>query len=200
MRSEETAMTESLTDVDTLLLDRWGDTVGLRDAIKELEDRLADRLEAVAERLRPWLMNQGYVLLDVEKRYATVNVGKASWMKDPEEALIYISIASLFPFGYRRVDEEHPSVWLLSDGLPKPEQEIFQAEVLKRLKNRPEEWINEDCDQDGPAGRYIRSHGDVERACLAQSQEALEKFIKAELEPMLLLGGDFDAALEAARN
>lgn len=192
-------MAEPLTNVDLLLLDRWADTTGIRDAIKELEERLANRLNAVAERLRPWLEAKGFVLLDVETKYAAVNVGKAGWVKNKEEVWVYITIAALFPFGYRRVEEEHPHVWIRSDGLSRSEQEAFQTEVSNRFKNRPGEWLNEECSRDWPAGRYIKTHGDVERSRLAQSEDAMEAFMKAELEPLLALGDDVDAALRAAR-
>ena len=62
-------MPENLTDVDNLLLERWTDTIGIWDAIKELEDRLADRLEAVAERLRPWLEKLGFGRLPGDFRF-----------------------------------------------------------------------------------------------------------------------------------
>jgi hypothetical protein len=193
-------MSEQLTEVDALLLGRWTDVVGIREAVKDLEGRLGDRLEATAERLRAWLTGRGYVLLEVEARFASVNVGKEKWMRNPEEPLICIAVGGLFPFGYRRVEEEHPYVWLYSDGLTEEEQRMFQGEVSRRLENRPGGWLNEECRQDTPAGRYVTSHDDRERARLAQSDESLESFIRTELEPMLLLGDDFDAALETVRS
>ena len=173
--------------------------MGIRDAIKELEARLADRLEATADRLPAWLKERGYVLLDVETKSATVNVGKNTWMKNKEDAFVYVSVGGLFPFGYRKVGEEHPFVWLMSDGLSEDEQEVFQAEVSNRLEKLPGGWLNKACARDWPAGRYITSHGDPERVKLAQSDESLESFMKAELEPILALGDEFDAAFAAAR-
>lgn len=192
-------MIEPLTDVDRLLLARWADANAMWEAILELEERLGNRLEAIADRLRPWLESRGYMLLDVQRRYANVNVGKRGWMKKREEPLIYISVAALYPFGYCRVDEEHPYVWLLAHGLSDDEQVAFQTYLTDRLKSHSEGWINEHCGQDSPAGRYVTSHGDSERIALAQSDEALEAFIRNELEPMLALGGEIDAALVTAR-
>lgn len=193
-------MSEQLTEIDILLLERWPDTVGIRDAIKELEGRLAGRLEATAQRLRPWLTERGYMMLDVDTKRAVLNVGKVPWMKTDEEALIYISVGALFPFGFRRNQEEHPYVWLMADGLPEDEQKAFFADVSNRVENRPGGWVNQECDPEWPVGRYIRSHRDPERAQLAQSDESLELFIKTELQPILALTGDFEAALEAIRS
>lgn len=190
---------EQLTDVDTLLLERWADTVGIRDAIKELEDRLGDRLEAVAERVRPWLESRGYMLLSVDRKSAGLDIGKDAWMKNREESFIWLTVDALFPFGYRKVSEEHPYVWLSSSGLAEDEQTLFLAEVSQRLRDRPGGWLNEDCHLEAPAGRYIESHRDSERARLAQSEDALESFIKTELDPLLALGAEFDSALQAVR-
>lgn len=192
-------MSDQLTELDVFLLDRWPDTMGIREAIKELEDRLGDRLEAVAERLGPWLTARGYEVAGVETKYAAVNIVKKGWMKNRDEAFIYVAIAGLFPFGYRRVDEEHPYVWLRSEELTEAEEQVFQAEMSSRLKDTPGGWLNEYCTQSDPVGRYIVSYGDPERARLAQSDESLEQFIKAELEPILALGDGFDAALKTAR-
>jgi hypothetical protein len=190
-------MAETLTELDELLLGRWHDAVGIRDALKELEERLQNRLEAVAERLRPWLDERGYVLFDVGTRNADLEVVKPTWLKTKNEPLIWISVFALFPYGFRKVEEEHPFIWLYSKGLPKNEVEPFRAELAHRLKNRPERWINDECDLYCPAGMYITSHGDKERIDLARSEETLEDFVKTNLLPMLALGDDIDAALEA---
>ena len=192
-------MAEKLTDVDVMLLDRWADTVGIWQAISDLEERMAERLEAVAEGLRSWLEARGYLLLDVDRKYAAVNVGKHSWMTKKNEPLIYISLCALYPFDYRKVDEDHPYVWVQTDGLTREAQEAFKVELANRVDGKPGGWINKDCDRYSPVGRYIHSYGDAERAQLAQSLEAMEAFIKAELEPMLALGPDIDAALQAVK-
>lgn len=187
-----------LTELDDLLLERWHDAIGIRDALKELEERLQNRLETVAERLRPWLDEKGYVLFDVGTKNADLDIVKPTWLKSKSEALIWISVFALFPYGYRKVEEEHPFIWIYSKGLPKNEWEPFRAELTHRLKNRPERWINDECDAYCPAGMYITSHGDKERIDLVRSEEALEDFIKTNLSPMLALGEDIDAALETA--
>src|SRR5687767_361625 len=122
-------MAEPLTDLDRFLLQQWPDATALRLALSELETRLSDHLELVAQRLAPWLEPKRFVYLDVERRQATINVGKTSWMKNKEEARIYISVAALFPFGFRKVQEEHPYVWVYAYGLSKQEQSDFRDAI-----------------------------------------------------------------------
>lgn len=188
-------MAEPLTELDTFLLKQWGDASALREALTELEERLSDRLRGVADRLPPWLEARGFVLHDVEARYSCINVGKKAWMNEDGGTRIYISIAALYPFGFRKNQEEHPYVWVYTYGLSKTEQKAFRDAAVKRIGEKPGYWINDDCSQKAPVGRYIRSHGDAERVQLALSEDALEAFVKDQLEPLLEISSELDAAL-----
>src|SRR6478609_1705130 len=77
---EESVMTDNVGQVDAVLFKRWTDAVALREAMTELEERLSERLEKVAESLQPWLEEQGYSFVEAEAKYARVNVARASWM------------------------------------------------------------------------------------------------------------------------
>ena len=105
----------------------------------------------------------------------------------------------LYPYGFRRVAEEHPFVWLYTDALSDVEKERFHHALHTRLGQLPGGWFNEECDPDQPVGCYITAYGDLERSQLASDAPALTEFIKAELEPILAMSDDFDAALRAAR-
>ncbi len=191
-------MAEPLTDLDVVLLERWADATGLREALKELEERLGDNLEALAERLHPWLEERGYVLTGVDRKVASISVGKGAWMKKRDEPLIDVVVAAVYPFGYRRVLKEHPYVWLWAGGLKEDEQIAFQSELSIRLKRQPGGWINDECDAGHPVGRYITTHRDIERARLAQSADEMEEFIRSALESMFALAPQIDAALAVA--
>lgn len=188
-------MAEPLTELDKFLLNQWTDASALREALTDLEQRLSDRLRGVADRLPPWLESRGFILQDIEAKYACINVGKKAWMSADGEARIYISVAALYPFGFRRNEEDHPYVWVYTYGLSKAEQKAFRDAAVKRIGEKPGYWINDDCSQKAPVGRYIRSHGDAERVQLALSEDALEAFVKEQLEPLLEISADLDAAL-----
>ena len=193
-------MVEALTDLDRLLLARWGDAVGIWTAIEELERRLGGRLETVAEDLRPWFEANGYHLLEVNRKHASVEIAKQAWLKTKDdEPWIHVAVGALYPCGYWGVDEEHPYVWVYSSGMERDEQELFRTNLAARLKNRSVEWVNEDCSRASPIGKYIESHGDAERVQLAQSTEALAAFIKLAFESVFKLGADLDAALQTVK-
>ena len=71
-------MTENVGQVDAVLFRRWTDAVALREAMTELEGRLSERLEKTAESLQPWLEEKGYSFVEVEAKYARINVARTS--------------------------------------------------------------------------------------------------------------------------
>jgi hypothetical protein len=191
---------QPLTNVDQLLLDRWVDTCALKDAIKELEERLSSRLKSAAEKLEPWFESKGYSLLSTRGRYAEIQAAKPNWLKKgKEEYWIAAAVGAVYPFGYRSVGDDNPYVWLYADGLSKAEQQLFQLELTNRLKNHVGGWVNEYSDPNQPIGRYLTSHGDIERAQLAQSDSQLELFVKASFELIFELESEIEHAYRLAR-
>ena len=189
-------MTDNVGQVDAVLLKRWTDAVALREAMTELEGRMSERLEKAADSLRPWLDEQGYSFVEVEGKYARVNVARANWMnKKRQQPWVWFALDALFPYGFRRVQEENPLVWVLTSNLEKDDRGVFQEHLTNRLRGKGGDWINEDCGRDYPAGHYILTHGDRERLALAQGAEAIASFAREALAPILVLGDDVEAAL-----
>lgn len=189
---------ETLSQVDAVLLNRWTDAVSFREAMADLEERLAARLEATAESLRPWLDEQGYGFLEVEPKNARINVARSGWLnKKKQQPWVWFMLDALLPYGYRKVQEENPLVWVVTLNLEKENRSVFQEHLTSRLRGREGEWINEDCSREYPAGRYISSHGDSQRVALAQAPEAMASFAREALTPILALGDDVETALRA---
>ena len=190
-------MSEALTELDVLLLDKWQDTLAIWDAINELEDRLSDRFESSVDRLKPWLAERDYEVVEVDRKGASVYVAKRSWFRKREEELVSVGVGAVLPYGFRRVDDEHPYVWVAIGHMDEDEQEAFNAQFTERLRRRPGGWLNDNCYEDYPAGRHITSLGDSERITLAKSEEAMESFMKDALESVMALEGDIEAALSS---
>jgi hypothetical protein len=191
-------MADTLTELDRLLLERWPDTVGLWQAIKDLEERLGDSLKRVADRLTPWLSDQGFSLLDVSTKDASIEFAQLEWLNKKEEPLITASIAEMFPFGYRRVKDEHPYIWLYAEALPEDQREVFHADSTQKLKTHTDGWINENCDVDWPVGRYCSQYADKDRIALASSEEALEEFVRGRLQEFMTICPTISESLKAA--
>src|SRR5687767_12852063 len=104
----ENVMTDKVSQVDAVLFRRWTDAVALREAMAELEERMAERLEKAAESLQPWLEERGYSFVEVDAKYASVNVARASWMnKKRQQPWVWFALDALFPYGFRKVQEDH---------------------------------------------------------------------------------------------
>lgn len=189
-------MTDNVAQVDAVLFKRWTDAVALREAMTELEGRLSERLEKAAESLQPWLEERGYTFVEVEGKYARINVARASWMnKKRQQPWVWFALDAVFPYGFRKVQEEYPLVWVYAFNLERDDRRVFQEHLTNRLKAKGGDWINEDCGRDYPAGHYISTHGDPERLALAQAPETLVTFAREALEPILALADDVEAAL-----
>jgi hypothetical protein len=189
-------MTDNVSQLDDVLFKRWTDAVALREAMTELEQRLSERLERAAESLQPWLEEEGYSFLEVEAKYARVNVARDSWMNTKKkQPWVWFSLDAVFPYGFRKVQEDHALVWVLTYNLEKDDRRVFQEHLTNRLSRKGGDWINENCGRDYPAGRYISTHGDRERLALAQTPEALATFAREALASILVIGDDVDAAL-----
>jgi hypothetical protein len=188
-------MANGETTLEAFLFEQWPEAIALRDAVGELEDSLTARLTSVAERVSPWCEEHGFRCLPCHRRYAAINVAKPSWMDSQDTPRVYISVAALFPAGFRKVVDPHPSIWVYSYGLAKQEQGPFRDALSRRLVDRPGNWINDDCKKIGPAGHYVTSHGDPERIALARSEELLEAFVREQLALALTVVGDVDSAL-----
>ena len=126
-----------------------------------------------------------------------MNVARVSWMnKKRQQPWVWFSLDALFPYGFRKVQEEHPLVWVITQNLEKDDRRVFQEHLTNRLRGKGGDWINDDCGRDYPAGHYISTHGDRERLALAQTPEALATFAREALASILVLGDDVEAALQ----
>lgn len=191
-------MNERLDQIDAVLTTRWADAVAFRDALNDLEGRMADRLESAAELLRPWLDEQGYAFVEADTKWANISVARAAWInKKTKKPRVCFAVGALFPYGFRKVEEDHPFVWVFSFNLERDDRLAFQEHLTNRLGGKAGGWLSDDCGRETPAGRYVATHGDRERLDLACSAESIAAFAKGVLPAILALGDDVEAALRA---
>jgi hypothetical protein len=184
--------------VDTVFLERWADAVAFREALGEFEARLDAGLEAAVDLVRPWLEQLGYGFVEVQTKYARINVARQTWVeRKSKQPCVWFTLDAVFPYGYRKVNEDFPLVWVVTKNLEKEARATFQTQLASQVKGREGDWINEWCDRDYPLGHYIESKDDLERLTLALAPEALASFVRDSFTPILAFGDDVDAALRA---
>jgi hypothetical protein len=187
-----------LTELDRLLLDRWQDMIGLQDGFEELQDRLARRLDGLVRALEPWAAAQGYSL-DLDKKHAEVLLTKETWRDAVGSPRVSLTVGGLYPYGYRRVVSEHPYLWIYTPSLNDGAVEAFKENLSVLLGPDLLGWTHDECDDDGPFGRYIETHTDVERAALASDDEALRSFVQTQATVLMALGPHIETALLSPR-
>ena len=130
-------MADMPSHVDSVFLKRWADSVSFREAMADFEDRLGAGLETAAESLRPWLDERGYGFLEVESKYARINVARSGWVnQQSKQPWVWFMLDALLPHGYRRVQEERPLVWVVTRNLEKDDRSTFQRHLANRLRGK----------------------------------------------------------------
>ena len=198
-------MATTYTDVDRLIFDRWEDTLGLVEAYEELQDRVRDVIEEVGERLAAWGADHAHTI-DSDAKAPEFSAYKASWLnKRGDTGLVYYSLADFAPLGYRRVKDDHPSLWVYTENLEmlrkkEPEREQFARELRARLGETATRWTHEDSDEaNSPLGRYLADVSDKDRLRLIVEPDRLYEFATKAFTEAFTLSEAIDETLAKFR-
>lgn len=185
--------------VESVLMNRWQDAVAFREAMGDFEVHVDASLKEATESLRPWLREQGFEFLEVEPKYACLNIARSGWINSKtKQPWVWFVLDAVLPYGYRKVQEDRPGIWLDTRNLGREDRSAFQGHLLARLGGREAEWVTEDCNRDYPVGRHLaEARSDAERLALALEPEAFCLFMKQTISPILTLGDDVEMALRA---
>jgi hypothetical protein len=56
--------------------------------------------------------------------------------KKKQQPWVWFSLDALFPYGFRKVQKEHPLVWVMAHNLEKDDRRIFQEHLTNRLRGK----------------------------------------------------------------
>src|SRR5439155_25617905 len=71
--------------------------------------------------------------------------------KKRQQPWVWFTLDALFQYGFRKVHEEHPLVWVITYNLEKDDRRVFLEHLTNQLSGKGGDWINEDCGRDYPA-------------------------------------------------
>lgn len=191
------------TDVDRFILDRWEEVIRLRDAFDDLQERIQEVFDVVGSRLGKWLDPEDYYLENNSKE-ASFCVWKKSWTRK-KIALVYYKIGDLAPRGYRKINSDHPYLWLITrnlDALKMKESEriTFARELKQALGESAHHWEADDIsDADEPLGRWLTDITDRQRVELVAEPNKLFEFVKTGIEELFTLSDAIDENLAKFR-
>lgn len=188
------------SDMDRLIIERWQDVISLMRAHREAEGRIEEMIEVVGDRLGRWARPQGYevetVAKDAEFRFA-----RSSWVDKRKGARIDLVVAGFCPKGYRKADSAHPylSVYignLSAFKIKDADRQAFSQAIRESLGAEARAWEAHDVDDtEHPLGRYLTSVGDVDRAQLIASEDALFDFVTEHAPTLFALSDVIDVQL-----
>lgn len=129
-------MPHRYTDVDRMILGRWTEVVGLRDAFDELLGRMKDVLDETLRKVSAQASERGWVC-DYDVKTPEICFWKKEWeTRTSKEAQVYFHVSAFAPFEYGRSREEHPYLSLQTEGLSRlkiRDREAFGREVRAAL-------------------------------------------------------------------
>ena len=129
-------MPHRYTDVDRMILSRWTEVVGLRDAFDELLGRMRDVLGDALSKVAALAPERGWVC-DYDAKAPQVYFWKKDWeARTSKQAGVYFCISDFAPPQYGRSREEHPYHSLRTEDLSRlkiRDGEAFGREVRAAL-------------------------------------------------------------------
>lgn len=194
-------MPSSYTDVDRLILDRWDEVSNLIEAREELQDRIADVIDAAGEKVRRWLQPIGYEI-EVDAKRAQYRVHRTTWVYKRKGPAVYFALEDFCPIGYRRVESPYPTLWLITRHLEnfrvkEEDRRKFASDLRNELGPIAAHWDDDECDDaETPVGRYLTEYDSRKRCELISSSEALYAFAVKELTRGFELSDAVDALLQ----
>lgn len=191
------------TDLETFIIKRWNDAAEFRDAIEATEDKLEDNLKRIGDRIAEWLRPKGFELW-VEQSAAEFGAYRPSWVRDEEQgAVVSLSVGSLYPNGYRKVDSDHPYLGVYTRelktlGLKGAAREEFSENLRRRWGSLLDGWKNEPDDREYPALEYVVIPPE-HRALMITDADTLHDFVVSQFSRLLPLADGIDECLNAIK-
>lgn len=194
-------MPHRYTDVDRLILDRWQEVSGLREAFDELLDRMEDVLGDTLAKVAVQAQERG-LSCDFTAKDPSIWFWKKEWEGRGKEPGISILIKDFAPALYGRVRDEQPWCYLdISEAgkLRVKDRLAFGHAIRAKLAaDTRAKWEASDTDLDVmPLGINYREVKDVERVGWMAEPGELLRFLVARLDEAQEIVPAVDKALAA---
>lgn len=192
-------MSQIYSDVDLLLLSRWQHVMSLLQAHRDIQPKIEQVIELTEGRLKPWAAAHGFEM-SATPREARFDLWRAGWADKRKGPKVKLTIGGFAPFGFRKVDEEHPYLWVHTEleafKVKEPERVAFAERVRRRLGESAKDWADHNTD-DGwaPFGRYLDGYDNRARAELVTGADKLYTFCTEHLPAVITLADPLEAEL-----
>lgn len=186
------------TDVDLMLLKRWGEVTALREAFDELLGRMNSVMETALQQAMTHLNENGLVGY-VDAKEPSLSFWKPHWVNKKDDG-IYGKIVGFAPDECARVALPHPAVFLMAEDLPSlrivESVEQFGKAFRATLTEEQRAAWNFDIELDvNPVGREYADISDMDRVRLASDADALANFLRQCIDEFMELVPVIDATL-----
>jgi hypothetical protein len=198
-------MAISYTDVDRLIFERWEEVMGLLEAYDETQGRIEEVLKDVGNRLEKWANTMGYSFQS-SPREAAYYAWKQAWETRKKNEVVYFEVGQVAPLGYRKINSEHPYLWVITQQLETMKMKeaarvSFARELKQALGERASQWENDETTEaDEPLGRHLTNVSERDRIDLIANPNKLFDFVKSGMEELFSLSDAIDQTLAKHRS
>lgn len=198
-------MPHRYTDVDRMILNRWTEVTGLREAFDELLDRMRDVLGDTLPKAVEQARIRGFEC-DFNAKLPSLWFWKPAWAaKSSKEAGVYFFVSDFAPMQYGKSGYEHPETTVRIEDLHRLKirdrpafAQAVKAALPKEIRTK---WESETGALDEcPLGLSHRTISPLDRVNWMQEPAALIQFLAEKMdEAMEVVPGVDKALAEVAR-
>jgi hypothetical protein len=194
-------MVSRYNDVDLMILRRWDEVNSLRTAFDDLLERIENVLEVSLQKATT-AVSERKLSADFDAKQPSIWFWKQDWQTRKKEPGIYFQLLDFAPLQYGRVDDDYPSMWLMTDGFSRLKIRESSEEFGRILRGSMSQellkkWDHDDADlSESPLGRECTETSESDRVRFVADPEALVKFIIGRLDEFMELAPAIDQALQ----
>jgi hypothetical protein len=194
-------MVTRYTDVDLMILKRWDEVNGLREAYDHLLGRIDEVVETSVQKASVAASELGWSS-DYDLKRPTMWFWKREWATKKNESGVCIQLFDFVPADCGKGVEDHPSMWLITSDWSKLRMHESSEEFGRAVRaSLPPElqtkWRHDESDvSESPLGRHCTDISESDRVRLVADPDALNAFIMQRIEEFTELVPAIDEALK----
>ncbi len=176
-------MATRYSDVDLMLLKRWGDVKALREAFDGLRERITETMEGVLEKVSTAVQEKGFHS-DHHVKWPSFAFWKPEWENRKKEPGVYFDILDFTPVECGKDVADHPTLWCMTDTFDQLRMRESGEDFGRTLRAAmsPEllaRWDHEIDLSEYPLGRSYLGVSESDRVAMMMEPEKLTTFLLA---------------------
>jgi hypothetical protein len=193
-------MATRYTDVDLMILERWGEVQALREAFDVLADRIRETVQTCMAEVGEIALAKG-LESEVNRKKPSLFLWKREWQNRNRDTGLYFEIADVVPAGCAKSGASHPSITLLMEDFEKLRVRESREDFGRTLRSTMSpQWLANWSGQGASLSEYpiVRDYVEVseaDRVAMVGEHSRLKTFLSKAIDDVLEILPAIDDAL-----